>query len=398
MKTCDFIVIGAGIVGITIAMELKQRFGGHIFVIEKERGAGLHASGRNSGVLHAGLYYTADSFKARFCLKGNKELKDYCKERGLPLNECGKVVVTKFQEEVEVLHKLMERGRRNGVHLRLLDEKELIDVEPHVRTVEKAIFLPDSAVVDPPSVVASLYRDAVSMGVKFLFNTKWLGFHDSNVSKTTNGDFSWGYLVNCAGLYADWVAHGHGLAKEYFILPFRGQYYRLRDDRCNLVRGNVYPVPDLSTPFLGIHFTKTTGGRVTVGPTALPVLGREQYSGWRGMKLQDTLSMAGYLLHSFIKGNGQFRATALSELQRLSKKKFYSEAKMLVPELESSDLIREKLTGIRAQLIDKGRRELVSDFLIEKDERSIHILNAVSPAFTCSFPFARYVVDQIGLS
>ena len=393
----DFLVIGAGVVGVSIAKELRRRFRGRVLVIEKESCPGRHASGRNSGVLHAGVYYKAGSLKARLCVDGNRRMRGYCREKGLPINDNGKVIVAQHSKELPALQELYERARANGVRASLIDVKDLRELEPCARTAGQALYVQDTAVVDPERVMASLVADATQEGVEFQFNCGWLGFDGAGEVRTSHGRLACGHLVNCAGLFADRIAQASGIGREYRILPFRGQFYRLSSASQVSVRGNIYPVPDLRNPFLGIHFTRRPDGEVTVGPSALPLLGREQYVGVRGATLADGLSMLTYLLRLFGSNRDHFRSIAWREVMKLSRGGFFKEADRLAVGLKKHDLLPGKGAGIRAQMVNVKNAELVNDFVVETGPHATHVLNAVSPAFTCALPFAEYVVDNMKL-
>ncbi len=393
--TADFLVIGAGVIGVSIARELRRRHGGRVVVLEKEAAPALHASGRNSGVLHAGVYYKAGTRKARFCVEGNRRWKEYCQQKGLPINTAGKVIVTRSESELPALGELAARAQANGVRTTLLEGPALADVEPCATTVGQALHVHDTAVVNPPQVMASLVEDARREGVFIEQGCAWQAAAGPGAVETSGGPFGYGHLVNCAGLFADRVAHSVGVGMDYRILPFRGQYYAVRPGSRVQVRGNIYPVPDLRNPFLGVHYTRQPDGTLTLGPSALPLMGREQYRGLRGASLADTLAMVRFLLRLFARNRDHFRSLAWAELGKLSRKGFYKAASGLALGLEPGDLLPRGKAGIRAQLANTRTAELVDDFVVEQGPRSTHVLNAVSPAFTCAMPFAEHVVDGI---
>jgi len=389
----DFIVVGAGVIGVSIARELRRRYRARVIVLEKEPSPGRHASGRNSGVIHAGVYYKAGTLKARLCVEGNRRMREYCLAKSIPLNENGKVIVARNPEELQSLRELYIRSQSNGVCAELVDTVALKDIEPCAKTVEQALYVKDTAVVNPHRVMEALVADAVEEGIEFRFDCAWRAREEQDVANTSQGRIAYGHLVNCAGLYADKIAHQFDVGRQYRILPFRGQFYRLRPESKVQVRGNIYPVPDLRNPFLGVHFTRRPEGEVTVGPSALPLLGREQYRGLAGANASDGLAMIKYLLRLFGRNRDHFRSIAWKELTKISRTGFYREAEGLAVGFEPRDLLPGKEPGIRAQLVDTGKAELLSDFVIEPGPRSTHVLNAVSPAFTSSAPFAEYVVD-----
>ncbi len=392
----DFTIVGGGVIGIAVARELVSRRPYRVAVLEKESSLARHASGRNSGVLHAGFYYPPGSLKATFCREGNALLKDLCRKRGLPLSENGKVVVARDKQDLHSLHELEKRGKANGVPVRLIDEKELGAIEPHARTYTQALYSPTTAVVDPVKVCESLAADAKSNGVEFLLDTALTAVkRERHVIVTSKGEMPFRHLINCAGAYADRIAHLFGVGLEYRLLPFRGNYYELVPQETRLVRSNIYPVPDLRNPFLGVHFTKTVYGGVIVGPTAMPVFGREAYRGVTDSEWGEVLPILATEISLWLRNQANFRAIARDEIRRYLKPWFVREAKRLVPDVRGKSLVPSNHRGIRAQLVSLRERKLVSDFVIAREEGSTHILNAVSPAFTCSLPFAKYVVDTI---
>ena len=391
--TCDFLVVGAGVIGISIARTLRRRFGGRVLVIEKEPQAGWHASGRNSGVLHAGVYYKAGTLKARLCVEGNRRLRDYCRSQGIPMNEHGKVIVARSPDDLPSLLDLHARARGNQVRAELVDERGLRDIEPSARTVSQALYVKDTAVVDPQCVMQAMVKDAAREGVDVRYGISWGGRAGEEAVTTSGGAVTFGHFINCAGLFADRLAHAFGVGLQYRILPFRGQFFRLRPESRVQVHGNIYPVPDLRNPFLGVHYTRRPDGTVTVGPSALPLLGREQYRGWRGANLRDTVTMTMFLVRLFGRNRDHFRSLALKEMMKMTRGGFFREADGLGVGLEKGDLLAGKEPGIRAQLVDTLTAELLNDFVVERGPRSTHVLNAVSPAFTSSLPFSEYVVD-----
>ena len=268
----DFLIIGGGVIGVNLALQAKKSYPDAVVtLIEKEADCGEHASGRNSGVLHAGFYYTADSLKARLTRDGNRQLTEYCAERNLGINHCGKLVVAKNADELPVLDELLVRARHNGVELQDISAAEAAEIEPRVRTYERALFSPATASVDPREVMREFVADARRSGVRILNGTRYLGTRIGGIS-TTQGDIDSGYVINAAGLYADRVARDFGFAENYRILPFKGLYLYANDTSAPL-RTNIYPVPDLRNPFLGVHFTVTASGAVKIGPTAIQPFG-----------------------------------------------------------------------------------------------------------------------------
>ncbi|MBH0201865.1 MAG: FAD-dependent oxidoreductase [Nitrospira sp.] len=278
MQTCDFLVIGGGVIGLSIAREIrKRRTDARVLLIEKEPSCGAHASGRNSGVLHAGFYYSPDSLKAKFTRLGNERLTTYCEEKHIPLNKCGKLVVAKDAADLPSLDELLRRGHANGIELQAITETEAKSIEPRVKTYQRALFSPRTSTVSPLQVVNAMQQDAVREGIHIQCGTAYRGRDNGNV-RTNRGSIDAGYVVNSAGLYADKIAMDYGFSEKYRILPFKGLYL-YSDEPSGSIRTNIYPVPDLRNPFLGVHFTITADGKAKIGPTAIPALWRENYEG-----------------------------------------------------------------------------------------------------------------------
>ncbi len=392
-KGCDILIIGGGITGLTIARELRRRGVEGILIIEKERSLGAHASGRNSGVLHAGIYYTPDSFKAKFCVRGNALMKEYCRENDLTLRETGKVIVTKGSDELERLLELNERAIRNGVRSSIIDTKELSEIEPYASTFEKALYSPDTAVVDAAEILNSIRDELMkSGGVRLDYETSFLELKGDRTAHTSQGSIKFDKVVNAAGAFADRVAYQFGVGREFKILPFKGTYKKIRKERSYLVRGNIYPVPDLRNTFLGVHLTRSVKGEVYAGPTAIPALGRENYGFFENISLEvfPILYRDGVLFFE----NEDFRTTAMAEFKKYSMRFFFQEAKQLLTELDIDDLEDTDKVGIRPQLVHWPTRKLVMDFVLVSERDSLHVLNAISPAFTSSMAFAKYAVDK----
>lgn len=387
------VICGGGIVGLSIARELLKRGAEGILILEKENDIGFHASGRNSGVLHAGIYYTPDSLKAKLCLKGNLLMKEYCKEKGIPVLETGKLIVTKNEEEIPVLEKLYSRAIRNGAKVEMIDKKTVKEIEPYAKTVEKAIYSPLTAIVDVNKILKEIEKDLLkSKKVKILKGTKFEGLKKSSKVVTNKGDFYFEIFINAAGAYADRVAHSFGIGLKYKILPFKGTYKRLKKEKSFLVKGNIYPVPDIRNPFLGVHFTKGYDGTVYIGPTAIPAFGRENYGILKGIDREAINILWRDLVLFFT--NPKFRKVALTEPKKYMEKLFFEDVASMIEGLKPGDIEPSNKVGIRPQLVNWEKKELVMDFLVLSDSNSIHILNAISPAFTSAFAFAEYVIDK----
>ena len=394
MTTCDVLVIGGGVIGLSLARELrKRRRDARIIVIEKEPTCGAHASGRNSGVLHAGFYYSPDSLKAKFTKLGNEQLTAYCEQKHIPINRCGKLVVAKNASDLPSLDELFRRGQANNIELQALSEAEAKTIEPRVKTYQRALFSPRTFTVNPLHVVHAMQEDAKQEGIDIRFSTAYLGRKNRHVI-TSVDRIEAGYVVNAAGLYADKIAMDYGFSEKYRILPFKGLYLYSKEPPGS-IRTNIYPVPDLRNPFLGVHFTITADGKAKIGPTAIPALWRENYEGFSNFKLREALQVAGRGLGLLAGAQFDYRRLAVEELSKYSRKKMVSLASVLAAGVKEENYVTWGRPGIRAQLLDITKRKLEMDFVLEGDDRSMHVLNAVSPAFTCSLPFSSYVCDQI---
>ena len=389
----DYIIVGAGIIGLALAWKLRQRSSRcSVLIIEKELAVGTHASGRNSGVLHAGFYYSADSLKARLCVKGNKELRAYCTSKKIPLNEVGKLVVASHESEIAPLKELERRGKINGAQVELITEVEAQKLEPNVRTCGHALYSPATATSDPALVANALKEDLMSQGVQILCDCSFIR-HDGNLIFTSKGTFEADKVINCAGLYADKIAQQFGFGLNYTIIPFKGLYLKYKKNKTD-VRMNVYPVPNPKYPFLGVHFTKTVDGTIKIGPTAIPALWRENYSGISRFNLGEFLNIGLWEGRLFASNAFNFRSLALTEVKKYCRSHLIGLSKMLIPSIDPNGFGDFAPPGIRAQLLNVKTKELVQDFVVEGDARSVHVLNAVSPGWTCSLPFADYIIDN----
>lgn len=393
MKTTDFLIIGGGVVGLTIALELSRRHPkAKIAVLEKEKELAQHGSGRNSGVLHAGFYYTADSLKARFTRDGNRRWKEFVQERGLRINECGKLVVAKHEGEVEGLKELKRRGDLNGVETHLISLEEAQKIEPRVKTTELALWSPSTATVDPLECIAALAQEARDRGIEILLESPYQGRRGKSVI-TPHEVISAGFVVNAAGLHADQVAHDFGVGLRYRILPFKGLYLYGSEPKGSL-RTNIYPVPDLRNTFLGVHFTVTVDGKAKIGPTAIPAFWREHYGGLHGFDPQESFSILRDEVMLFLRNDFGFRSLAFEEIRKYSRPYLVAQATKLLEGVRPENYQTWGRPGIRAQLYDHQAKKLVMDFVVEGNAEGIHVLNAISPAWTASMPFAEHVVNQ----
>jgi (S)-2-hydroxyglutarate dehydrogenase len=398
MRTVDYLIIGAGIVGITIALELKKRYPeAKVMLLDKESELGKHSSGRNSGVLHSGIYYPPRTLKAQVCRQGAIEMKEFHREHQLKLRECGKVLVVAQLQDSAQLDLLAERATQQEIAIERLDEQQLRVMEPEARSVTgRAIFVPSTAVGDPVGVMRTLNNSLVANNIELRFASRITKVdHEAREVHLQSGDaIRYGHVINTAGLNADKVAHQFGCGERYTLLPFKGIYWKLNPDSGIRFNHLVYPVPDLRVPFLGVHTTTTVDGDTYFGPTAVPAFGRENYQGLAGVSASESARITALLIKQFAQNRDGFRRLAWQEGRRSFKRWFVEAARAIVPNLRTDDLIATAKVGIRAQMFDTEEGKLVNDFLIEQGRHSTHILNAISPAWTSAFPFARHVCDH----
>lgn len=391
----DVTIIGGGIMGLAVADSwLNRQPRARVLVLEKEDQLGQHASGRNSGVLHAGFYYAPDSLKARLTRDGNAMLRQFCNEVGVPIRATGKVVVAQSEDQLPGLDELMKRGVANGVELEMLDESMLAEVEPFARTCQRAIWSPTTAVADPRRVVEALAQRVRERGGRIEVGSTVTAARAGHVARTGGDDVTTGHIVNAAGLYADRVAHWFGVGTEYRMLPFKGLYW-YGDWPAGRLSRHVYPVPDPRNPFLGVHLTVTVNGQVKVGPTAIPALWREDYGHLETFRLDEAREIA-LSYPAFIRSkHHDVLALIRSELPKYSRSHLVNAARSLVPSVDPRSFTVRGKPGVRAQLFDIGRRRLEMDFVVRDGSGSTHILNAVSPAWTSALAVAEYVLDRI---
>lgn len=394
----DFVIIGAGIIGLTLARQLMITYPtAKICIIEKEAELGMHASGRNSGVLHSGIYYPSNSLKSKLCLSGFEKLKQYCLANNLNLNQCGKVVVCANEQDEQSLNAIYDRALDNNVKIEKINKQQLKELEPNAYSaIDAALWVPGTSVFDPKSILNNLASELTNnnIDIKYLHNITDINRQNSFI-KTKNNTIYYGHLFNTAGLFADQIAKQFDLC-QYSIMPFKGLYYYLEDKPELNIQRLIYPAPDINLPFLGIHITKNINNQITVGPSAFPALGRENYQGFKNINIKEIFKIAPLLLHQYWLNHNNFRNFTHHEIKNFySKSSFYQQAKKIYPILNNSNITKKIKVGIRAQLLDLKQKKLVMDLLIENTGNSTHILNAVSPAFTCSFAMAEHIVNTL---
>jgi len=393
----DYLVVGAGIVGLTIAKQLSKKKSVKILVIDKEDDLGVHSSGRNSGVLHSGVYYSKGTLKSKVCSSGAKLLADYCYKNNLPIKKVGKVILATKEQDSNSLDILIKNAKDCNLNYELVEKSRLKEIEPNANdTIGRALYMPDVSVVDSKSVLNSILRELRAIGVEVHFGQRLIDVDiDRSIAITSDGDIAYGYFINAAGLYADQVAQLFNIGKRYSILPFKGSYYKLKEGADVFSNGLIYPVPDLSMPFLGVHTVKGVDNNTYFGPTSTPVFGRENYHGLNGLKLTDGARTIYFMINMYLKNKQGFRNYTHNEALNNIKSNFLKSAQKITPGLKESDLLVCNKAGIRSQLFDKIKNELVMDLMIKETRNSLHVLNAISPAFTASFSFAELIVDKI---
>ncbi|MBL6749526.1 MAG: L-2-hydroxyglutarate oxidase [Nevskia sp.] len=389
----DYAVIGGGIVGISAAWNLlRERPGGRIVVIEKERGLAQHQTGRNSGVIHAGVYYQPGSLKAKLCKEGAEETLRLCQRRAIPVERCGKLIVATNELELGRLAALEQRTRENAIAFERLDQAELRRREPRISGL-RAMFVPSTAIVDYSKVTQALADEFVQGGGEIRTGECVNGVREEKehvAIDTSRESHRARRAVACAGLFADRVARWCGVGDDFRIVPFRGEYYRLGTDKNNIVSHLIYPVPDPGLPFLGVHLTRMIGGYVTVGPNAVLSFKREGYGrlAFDARDAADTLLYAGFwrlAQQNLRSGAGEF-------MNSLLKRRYLAQCRKYCPELTVGDL-QSHPPGVRAQAV-MADGSIVHDFLIRRTRRTIHVCNAPSPAATSALPIGREVARQ----
>ena len=397
---CDVLIVGGGMVGLCLAHQLLERgIAGTITVLDKEPELGRHSSGRNSGVLHAGLYYKPGSVKAQVCVGGARRLRAWVEERGLPLNACGKVIVPPRLELDGQLDVLAERGKANGATVEFWDETQLRELIPEARSASgRALWSPNTAVVKPITVVCRLQQELQERGVSFLTGRPgWTAEPQRRQLRLADGGtIDYGHLINCAGLQADRVAYPFGVGHQFTLLPFKGLYWQFKAGCPIQPRTNLYPVPDLNVPFLGVHFTPSADPTpvVSIGPTATPAWGRENYRGLQALEPAMAAANLALLASQYLANRGGFRRYVHEQAFLALPPLLLRAAQQLIPTVRAEHLELSQKVGIRSQLFNRHTQRLEDDFLCLPGPASTHVLNAISPAFTASFALADLILDE----
>lgn len=390
----NFIVVGGGIIGMSTSMQLKRAYPeAKILVVEKEDGPGRHQSSHNSGVIHAGVYYKPGSLKANFCLQGNLATKQFCNKESIKYDVCGKLLVATTPEELERMRALWERSAANGLERSWLGSAELFEREPNISGLG-AIFVPSTGIVDYGEMTAIMARNFLQSGGEILYNAEVTGITEGQrevVVQTSQGDFICRYMVSCSGLMADRMIRMLGLVPDFSICPFRGEYYLLSPEHNQIVSHLIYPIPDPSMPFLGVHLTRMINGTVTVGPNAVLALKREGYRK-SDISLSDTLETLGN--PSIRKVLGSNLRAGLREMKNsLFKSAYLSEVRKYCPSLSIHDL-NPYPAGVRAQAVSRDGK-LIDDFLFVDTARTVNVCNAPSPAATSAIPIGAFIVERV---
>ena len=395
-ETFDVAIIGAGIVGLAVGCELlKRRPDCRLLILEKEKAVACHQTGHNSGVIHSGIYYKPGSLKADLCVAGAAAMLQFVKAYSIPYQQCGKIIVATEPDEVPRLEELYRRGVANGVPglRRLPDPSAIREIEPHAAGL-CGIHVPSTAITDFRLVAEQYAKLILASGGKLRFNAavnRITRKGSETILVTEAGEFRTGYLVNCAGLQSDRIARLAGARLDTIIVPFRGEYYEVMPEKRDLVRGLIYPVPDPSFPFLGVHFTRRLAGGVEAGPNAVLALKREAY---KKKSFSFTDSLSSLRSAGFWKMTSRYWSTGIKEMYRSwSKAAFARSLQKLVPEIQDEDLCPGG-AGVRAQAVDRNGK-LVDDFLFIYSQGATHVCNVPSPAATASLQIAKVVVDTV---
>lgn len=396
MKSFDVAVIGAGIVGLATAWQLSRlRPGCRIAVLDKESSVAFHQTGRNSGVLHSGIYYRPGSLRARNCREGKIALEAFCSEYGVAWQRTGKVIVATCDQQLPQLQMILDRGQQNGVACEMIGPERLRELEPHCAGI-RAIYVPESGIVDYPGVCRKLAELLQQSGAELMLNCgvgTIVQQSDVVLLHTNREDIQAGCVVNCAGLHSDRVARASGQRFPERIVPFRGEYYELVPEAEHLCRTLIYPVPDPQFPFLGVHFTRMIHGGVECGPNAVFALAREGYD-WKTVSIRDLFESLTY--PGFLRLAARHWRTGLGEVRRsLSKAAFVGALRRLIPEIQSEHL-KPAPAGVRAQALGRDGR-LIDDFMIQRHLRVINVCNAPSPAATAALKIGQQIADQIAV-
>ena len=386
----DFVIIGGGIVGLSTALKIQES-GKNVLVLEKEKTPGLHQSGRNSGVIHSGIYYKPNSFKSQLSIRGRELLIDFLKLKNIPFRLEGKIVV---DNNIEKIENLLNRSKNlNMEGTKILTNQDLLNKEPH-SIIKQGLFVPQAGVVNYRKVTEALAEEFSGLGGKIEYFEEIVSIEstkDGKILRSKKNKYQGDYLINCGGLYSDKLAKLDGLNPNVRIIPFRGEYYRLVKSKNNLVNNMIYPISDPDLPFLGIHLTRTIDGNIEAGPNAVFAFAKEGYK-WTNFNFKETLNSLAY--PGMVKLGKKYFKTGISEMHRsLNKKAFVNEINKLISGITTKDIeVRE--SGVRAQAVDRDGK-LVDDFMFQEGLSSLHVLNAPSPAATACLAIGEYIASKV---
>ena len=398
-KEYEVVIIGGGMVGLSIAHQLLERKKAKkICVIDKEIELGKHSSGRNSGVIHAGIYYKPNSLKAKVCISGSKRLKNWILEKKLSINNCGKLIIPQKVELDNQLDFLAERGKQNGAIVHMIDVKEIKEIAPFASSkTGRGLWSPNTSVCDPKEILLNLERELIERNVDIIKGVliDEVDQIEKKIKLNNSNEFFYSFLYNAAGLQADKVAKQFKIGLQYKLIPFRGSYWKLSNHAPFNLRTNLYPVPDLNMPFLGVHFTPSCDSKnVTIGPTATFAFGRENYELLKYIEPISAINNISILAKQYLLDSNGMRRYFNEQAFLSLKPLLIKNAKQLIPSLESKHIVVSKKVGIRPQLFNLEKQILEDDFVCIVKDSSTHVLNAISPAFTASFSLADLIIDK----
>lgn len=400
-RTYDFVIVGAGIVGLCTAWELKKKYPKYsIALIEKEVDIGKHSSGNNSGVLHSGIYYKPNSIKAKICIEGKERLTDWIKSKNLPILRCGKLILPQDASLDHKIDKLAINAAKNNVEVDIVNENGINKISPVARSASgRALWSPNTCITSPIDIIKSLASELQKLNVKLHCNTIIKSFEPSKskIVLNSNDYIYYGHLINCAGANADVIAKIYGIGENYMIIPFKGVYYDLSGNLQNSIKTNLYPVPDEKFPFLGVHFTPSaTTSNIYIGPTATIAINREiNTEKSQPIEFRRIATNLLFLTSKILKKEHGFDKYFKEQAPLHLKPLFFKEAKKLVPCLRYEHIKISKKSAIRPQLFNQTTNQLIDEFLCIHENNSTHILNAISPAFTASFALGELIATQI---
>ena len=392
-------IIGSGIVGLTLAYEIAHNNSEcEITIFEKEDNSLKHGTGRNSGVIHSGIYYTPNSLRSNLCIEGARLMKNFIREHNLYLNQCGKLLLPRNPKEIESLNLLFERSKKVGVKaIKLKSKEEILKIEPNCNPLfDEALFIQDTAIGDPKEVTKKLLENLSEKKVTILYQHEISNVNSEKSTISVNNKiFEFDYIINAAGLYSDKIAKISNLKTNYSSLPFKGKYWSVKTPNISeLPKTLLYPVPNLAHPFLGIHTVYDQKGNFYLGPSSTPVFGKEAYKSFQNFNLSEFISLLFKFTIKIIKNENKLRSLAISEFRNLFLFHIRNTTKLYFKKNLNISLSESTKVGIRSQIFDNQSKTLFNDFVVVKQKKTIHILNAISPAWTSSFAMAKHICSN----